>query len=92
MKLEERTVFVVDYNELDRAISEEFKIKYECVAYEEWGNYQSHEFSVKAEPMNKYDLRDLQKNDLHWKTSTLLNEMCHRGKIKPGHYLIKVFW
>ena len=88
-------VISISGNELDRAIteflrskghSEENFDKYgcECVAENEWGNYQEHSFDVDAIP-TKEPLGSLA-------TGEILNLMCFEGYIEAGEYLVDCSW
>ena len=92
LKYNEKTYREVDYNDLDNFISEVFGIKYECVAYEEWGNYQSHSFDVTPEELDDHYKEELKEGDFHYMLGCLLNDACHQGLLQPGDYLINVFW
>jgi len=93
LKYEERTVREVNYHDLDDFISEAFGIKYECVAYEEWGNYQSHSFTVEREIISKHFSEELALGIIpKYSTALFLNEACNLGLIEPGEYLVEVSW
>lgn len=92
MKATKRTVFEVDYNELDRAISEEFGIDFEIVAYEYLSNGSSKTFNVEPKAMDVHDYNNLKSGKLHYMTQSLLDEMCYRGKIIATEYVVKIFW
>lgn len=95
----QKTVIKVDYHDLDTAITSFLKEKgyseknfnkhgYECVAENEWCNYQSHCFTVAPNMPTPEELEDL--GGLG--TGELLDYMCAEGKIEAGEYLIEVFW
>lgn len=90
--MKKKTVIEMGYNELDQLISKEFGIDYECVPYEEWNNDESHQFNVEAESMDAYDLKKFAKQKYDYMTRSLLNELCFRGKIEAGEYIVKVSW
>ncbi len=86
----------VDYNDLDESITEFLKNKgrddqYECVAYEEWGNYESHDFDIDGD-VNEDDKKRILTGDLHFQTSSILNWMAEEGIIEKGNYKIDIFW
>lgn len=96
MKFETKTIRTVEYRDLDEAITEFLKSQginknYQCVAYEEWSNRESHEFDV--EPEIDEDIReDLLNGKFHYKTSDILNWMCALNQIEAGEYLVEVSW
>lgn len=96
MKFIVKTIREVDYKDLDEAVNEFLKSKginknYNCVAYEEWSNNESHSFDVDSE-LDDDLLNDLMAGKLHYKTSDILNWMCHEGSIASGEYTINIFW
>jgi hypothetical protein len=92
LKIEEKSVREVDYHDLDKFISDEFGIQYECVPYEEWNNYSSHSIDVKPKPLGDHEKAKISRGDFRYLTGDLLNELCHQGKLEAGEYLINIFW
>lgn len=93
LKYTEKLIREVDYHDLDNFISEIFNIDYECVAYEEWGNYQSHPFTVESKPLDEYIARELGCGSIpKYSTGQLLDHACYLEYIEPGEYLIDIFW
>lgn len=90
--MNKKTIIEMDYKELDELISKEFGIDYECVAYEEWSNGESHEFAVEPNTLDEYNSNNLKTGKLHYLTSGLLDELCFQGKLEAGDYLISVSW
>lgn len=103
---EKKTVIEINYNDLDKAITEFLKSKgysrknfdkygYECVAENEWGNYQAHTFTI-----GKYDWaipdeddrNNMLKGEHVLSTDEILEWMCAEKLIEPGEYLVEVFW
>lgn len=96
MKTNTKTVREVDYNDLDEAITEFLKSKgvnknYECVAYEEWGNYESHSFDVDGD-IDEADKTQILHGNLHYQTQNILNWMAEENVIENGEYLVSVYW
>lgn len=101
MKLEYtvKTIKEIDYYDLDNIITEFLKSKkysdknfdkngYECIAENEWSNYQSHSFDIEPELPDEED----QKNIRYLGTGEILNWMCFDGIIEPGEYLVNISW
>lgn len=96
MKTRTETFEVVDYSAIDELIQTEFNLpKYECVCYEEWNNYNSHQMDIDGE-MDEDDLEDIEEIKKTGKTNyrlrAMLNYLAHQGKIKKAKYLIEVYW
>ena len=92
MKYIEKTVFEVNYGDLDKAISEEFGIEFEIVAHHELMNDVAWTCTVRPEPMEEYYRGRLEGGNFIWMGGILLNEMCHRGKIPAGKYVVEISW
>lgn len=96
MNVIKKVVFEVDYNDLDDAISDflvekGLKGNYECVVCEEWGNDESHSFTVTPR-IRESNKKDIVARNLNYQTAILLDWMCAEGKIEPGEYLVNISW
>lgn len=89
----EKVLYIeMDYDELDKLISDAYGINYEFVAFEEAHNDSSHTFLVEAESLDEYNQSKLNGKDFHFMARSLLCDLCHQGKIEAGNYLINVCW
>ena len=93
----EKTYIEMEYRELDELIKKTYGHEYEFVCYEELGNGVDKSFTVKAEILDGWAQADLDGFIAtgkigRWRTHTLLTDMVNRGILKPGNYLIEVFW
>lgn len=99
MKVNKKTIFEVNYNDLDKAVTEFLKSKgincgkygYECMDKNEWGNDESHGFNVKKQKLDSYDESGLTENRIPGLYG-ILNWMCLEGMIEEGEYLVDVCW
>ena len=104
-------VHIVEYGDLDKLIKRVYGIfetpvltnsslgyrSFSIVSMEEWQNDQSHEFTVKREPLDRWrreELREFMEDPFRasYKTWVLLNDLCNNGYIEPGTYIIRVYW
>lgn len=95
LKYKEELFRVVDYEDINKFISDAYQIaKYECVAEEEWHNDSCHAFCVEPAPLNtyEYDIQNFNKKDYHFMLGTLLDDCCHKGLLRPGNYIVSVSW
>ena len=103
MKVIEKTIFEVDYNDLDKAINKFLKskgvnIQYEYIATEELGNYASCFFKLfdsyydELRYGREYILTAVSSHDLRGTTYSILLWMCEEGVIEQGEYFVKVDW
>jgi hypothetical protein len=69
---------------------------YDFAASEESANDSSHSFSVEPEAPDKYEAQQIAEMKSGkfqtFITSALLSDLCHRGLIEPGEYIIDVCW
>lgn len=92
-----KTVIAVNYGKIEDIIDTVFKNErhkgnYELPAYEEKGQCDM-EVNVKPEPMDEDTARDLHNGKWpKYSTRELLCEVCRRGLIPSGDYLIDVSW
>ena len=96
LEVEQKTVFKVDYNDLDDFISEVYGHRYEIVADEELSNYSSKEFDIKKEVLDDYDSKSLQEfiddGKGQFNARLILIDLCNKGLIEEGDYIIKIYW
>jgi len=99
MKTEIKIYIVVDSNDLDEAIAEEYgfeKNKYgvgfESIAAEEWNNDSSYIINVDGEN-SEYNQKKVDKKEMSaGSVRAYLNDMAKTYIIPRGTYLIKVSW
>lgn len=82
------TVYSINCFELEKIIQEIFNLdEYSIVCAIESSNDVYYKMSVEPFKQDKEEL-----NDENTHPSTFLDEMCFRGLIIPGDYLIEVSW
>ena len=91
-----KTIFEVDYNDLDRFIAHHYQLNYFEGTLES-SNDTSHSITVEKEPLSKWDVTDMEKilkdgNCEYWKLHIVLQDLCNKGIIEPGQYLVRVSW
>lgn len=101
-KIKKRMTFHVDSFDLDQIFAVAFPTAawkhgdFNCA--KECGNDSTVELSADANPVKDYDAEELAKNLAGERCSgygdpdILLNEMCRRGLIEPGVYMVGVCW
>lgn len=92
LKFTEKTILEVDYRELRRYICECYDL--DSFAFLEMSNDSTHTFSVDGvvEDEDLVDESIDRQNIEVWALSDLLNDMCSKGYIKAGEYLLTVCW
>ncbi len=95
---ETKTAHFVDYNDLNKFITEEMGFDgYQVVAEEEVGNDSEIEFQVENKPLSSHDMRDIDKmlrlkDTMSYSTGTILDYLCTVGKLDAGTYIVRVSW
>ena len=98
LKLKSQTVQIVDYNDLCNFIEEAYGIdKFEYVALEELNNYSYKNYSIRKGEFDDYDLRKLEKfkqnpTSVNYITGILLTDLCNKGWLEEGDYMVHVSW
>lgn len=96
LKHEKKTVFIVDYYDLDTFVSKVYNQDFEFVADHEADNYSSYEFKIKPESIDEYHQKKIDAFVATGKGARLarwlMTDMCNAGLIEAGSYLIKVSW
>lgn len=88
----------VDYYELDKFIQTAYGIKeFSCVDDQEWNNNSKYTVWAEKEPLHDFDQKKLEeflsgKSRPDYMLRTLLNDLCNKGLLEPGKYLIAVSW
>lgn len=91
-----KQIHTVDSYDLDAFISEHYEREFEFVADQESGNDQGHAFNVKKDDLESWHTKDLatfrEGGHPTFVAGTLLQDLCNRGFIPEGDYLVKVSW
>lgn len=87
----------VEYREIGRFICQVYGLDYyNPVAAEEWRNDSQYRIMVNKEELQKWDLEILEKAKAGrapcGSLCVFMTDMCNRGLIEPGEYLIDVCW
>ncbi len=104
MNLKEITVKVIDSYDFDDLVKSTYGQDYECVAEEEWDNKGCHLFEGVAliSKYSWYNVEEIKQKCQNWKDGKLTNrwekpylyeifhDLCARGVIEEGNYLIQV--
>ena len=94
LKFETRKIYVVNYFDLDNFINHHYpnlKNRFEFAADEEMANDVDKLYSITGE-LDKYDEKHLKDGNERYMARTYLNDLCKKGIIPSGEYLIIVSW
>ena len=88
----------LDYKEWERVVAEVYEVEgWSFIADHESSNDCNHSFTVDGKSLTDWDEKEIEifkkdYNEVGWITQALLNDMCKRGLVEPGVYLIVVSW
>ncbi len=98
LKTEQKITFHVDYYDLEEFINHHYSpsIDFCFPADVESANDTSHTFELTfGDELSEWDLKKIEKfkqGKGSYVTATLLQDLCNRGLIDPGSYVINVCW
>jgi len=90
-KYQKVTHRVVDYSDLEDFINEHYKSDYEIIAANEWNNYTCYSVNVEKKEFDEYE-KDKLADFSECGIRIILLDLCNKGLIEEGDYLIKVSW
>ena len=87
--MRKETVIRADYTEIESLIQRFYNIKEYCIpAMEEVGNDTSLSFKVTPVELDS----DVIVGESKWRTKDILDDLCFRGRLEPGEYVVDVSW
>lgn len=93
--MEDKVFTKLDYKEFEELVYKTYGVKYEIVASEELTNYTLYALYVdKDEDEIDKDLLSKFKSGefVKYATQSIARDMCIKGVMKPGDYIIDIFW
>ena len=95
-RITKETVFQVDDNVFDQMINKVYgKTDFSFVASEKMSNDTAKTFDVSKEPLDECDqdiLDEFIKGNCQWVAAILFNDLCNKGIIEEGEYIVNVSW
>ncbi len=96
MKTIKKEIIEVDYDVFQEKVKDFYGVKeFSFVADQEASNDSIHEFSVSnpADYIDEEEMEEFKKTGKYsFLTDSILNDMCEKGEIEPGDYIINVCW
>ncbi len=98
LKMQVKTTYHVNYSDLERFIQDVYNVdEFSIPCDQEKGNDTSLEMNVEKRILDKYEIIRLEefKKDPDNETYmlyTLMDDMCSRGLIPDGLYIIRISW
>lgn len=96
LKFKRETLIVVDYGDLENFIDEVYDHDFELVADQELSNDVDKKMNIHPEELDEYDQAKLDKfvcgQNPSYMLRILMTDMCNRGLIEAGTYLIEISW
>lgn len=94
--MKKQEVYELDYWELQELIKEEFGYEYDFVAAEELSNDSTWSVTITGEldPFEKAEVDKFAETGVwpDYGTHMIFDEMCRRGTLNPGRYIVEVLW
>ena len=86
----------MSYGWFERIVNDIYGVNYEFVADQEAHNDTSYEYDVHKRKFSEWENNSLDKFKKEGKYSymagTILDDLCDKGVIEEGHYIIRVSW
>ena len=100
LKVSKITSYRVDYYDFEVFVKKVYRKDFRFALDQESSNDTSHEFWVSKKKLDEYDQERMDEflgdseDLLHGGpyADVILNDLCHKGLIKPGHYIVRVCW
>lgn len=90
------TYYEIEWTALERFVGEIYGQKYDFVSDMEVSNDSEHSFKVQKRQFSEWDVKDLEAfkttGKTGWRAHLILDDLCNRGLIPEGNYLITVCW
>lgn len=87
-----KTVIEAAYHEIEKLIEDEYGFtEFSIPCNEETGNDCALSFKIDGEVL-AYEEEDLINRKQEWRTRLYMNDLCRKGKIEAGQYLIIICW
>jgi hypothetical protein len=98
LKVTQMKSYHIDYEEFDKYVQEVYGKSFNFASDQEASNYSIHDFSVSKKKLDVYN----QKKMNAWLTGkgdedsfvagVILNDLCNKGLVKSGYYVVSVSW
>lgn len=83
--MEQKIAWYAQYDEINSLVNDNFpqaQGKYECLAYEEYGNDEAHTFDVNLDSkVWEDDVKEIKEGKFQFKLHLLLDELARMGKL-----------
>lgn len=93
--MKKETIIRADYREVEKLINKTYGIDYSIVECEELGNDSTVSFNNingEIESEEEHELEETILGNNMYRTHLLLNDLCRKGLIEAGNYVIDVRW
>jgi hypothetical protein len=88
MKVQKKVIFQVDYREFERFIEEVYGVHLDFLDWQECGNDSTTALYAEKNP-SVTPLTGETVLENRWE---IMDDLCNKGLIEPGEYLVKVCW
>ena len=96
LTIKTETIHKVDYHDIQQFIAATYGLTEFC-AIGESENDSVHEYNVTSKDGDEYDAKRLDeiladKYCTHWELGIVLDDLCRKGLLPAGNYLVDVCW
>ena len=88
-RFEKKEYYTIDYSDLEKLIEDVYRKPFDFVEDSEASNGSAKAFFIKKRELNTWDLVDIADAS---NTRVLLIDMCNKGLLPEGNYLVSVSW
>ena len=97
MDLKQETSYVIEYHKLEELIKKVYGKEFSVISDMEAQNDSVHQMSVDGVALtDKYDLTRFNEwvnyNKEGFITNLIMQDLCSKGHLPPGKYLLKISW
>ena len=96
LQVSKKTIFEMNDNVFDQIVNRAYgKTDFSLVANEELSNDISKKYTILKKKLSEYDQKDLAQfidSDKSWVSYILIQDLCNKGILEEGVYIINVSW
>lgn len=90
-KIETKLTHYISYKDFERLVMDVYGKEYSFITGQEMGNDSDWATNVDDE-LSDDDMEDLEIWDVSYNAGTILNDLCRRGVIEAGAWVVQVSW
>lgn len=97
LKYKEQKFRIIGYHDWEKFVTKAYKLKreYNVVTDEEWSNDSTHTITAEVEELDEFEQADIDEflsKGKQYAIHTIAKDLCNKGLLEPGEYMIEVCW